>query len=242
MLEQKYLLKKKWNASFLSNCDEKEFQLFFNTISSDKIDFINRKNKAFEEVYKILNSLSCPVFVTGGTLLGIIRDNSLIPWDDDIDMDMLEEDYNIWSKIIFEELIKRDCVVRIKDNEGFPKMRIYSYGIKISIDSLILSNNKRIRPAYNYPDIFFKNSEIFRYKNIDLKIPGPPQDFLKYVYGKNWNIPIQSDNDYEYMSSKVMNKNPIKVYLVKFLLSLKSFFLKSFKIFLMMRCESRKKS
>ena len=147
MLEQKYLLKKNWNAYFLSNCDEKEFQLFFNNISNDKIDFINRKNKAFEEVYKILNSLNCPVFVTGGTLLGIIRDNSLIPWDDDIDMDMLEEDYNIWSKIIFEELIKRDCVVRIKDNEGFPKMRIYSYGIKISIDSLILSNNKRIRPA-----------------------------------------------------------------------------------------------
>ena len=165
----------------------------------------------FEEVYKILNSFNCPVFVTGGTLLGIIRDNSLIPWDDDIDMDMLEEDYNIWSQIIFEELIKRNCVVRIKDNEGFPKMRIYSYGVKISIDSLILSNNKRIRPAYNYPDIFFKNSEIFRYKNMDLKIPGPPQDFLKYVYGKNWMEPIKALNEIEFYNIKSMRGNRLKL-------------------------------
>ena len=77
---------------------------------------------------------------------------------------------------------------------------------------------------------------------MDLKIPGPPQDFLKYVYGKNWNIPIQSDNEYEYMSSKVVNKNPIKVYLVKFIFSLKSFFLKSFKILLGNMLKSRRKS
>ena len=205
MLHTKYLLKENWNPQFLSDCNEDEFNLFLNEINKDKKNLSLRKNMAFHECYEAILEINCPVFVTGGSLLGIIRDNELIEWDDDIDMDMMQEDFSNWKIKLKETFIEKGFVVRLKDSEYYPKMRIFAHGIKVSIDALFLKNDKRVRPAYNYLDIFFRNSELYSYKGLDLLVPGPPKEFLKYVYGKNWKIPIKSNNDVEYMSSKVLN-------------------------------------
>ncbi len=40
----------------------------------------------FEEVIRLLNVNKIEYWICHGTLLGIIRDNELIPWDHDIDI------------------------------------------------------------------------------------------------------------------------------------------------------------
>ena len=224
MLHTKYLLKENWNPQFLSNCNEDEFNLFLNEINKDKKNLSLRKNMAFHECYEAILEINCPVFVTGGSLLGIIRDNELIEWDDDIDMDMMQEDFSNWKIKLKETFIEKGFVVRLKDSEYYPKMRIFAHGIKVSIDALFLKNDKRVRPAYNYLDIFFRNSELYSYKGLDLLVPGPPKEFLKYVYGKNWKIPIKSNNDVEYMSSKVLNRSFVRFFLKKTYFQFKNFF------------------
>ena len=224
MLHTKYLLKENWNPQFLSDCNEDEFNLFLNEINKDKKNLSLRKNMAFHECYEAILEINCPVFVTGGSLLGIIRDNELIEWDDDIDMDMMQEDFSNWKIKLKETFIEKGFVVRLKDSEYYPKMRIFAHGIKVSIDALFLKNDKRVRPAYNYLDIFFRNSELYSYKGLDLLVPGPPKEFLKYVYGKNWKIPIKSNNDVEYMSSKVLNRSFVRFFLKKTYFQFKNFF------------------
>lgn len=225
MLLNKHLTNDSWDARFLSNCSVEEFEVFLNTSLNDKENFNKRKDQAFEESWRLLNAIECPVFVTGGTLLGIIRDESLIPWDDDIDFDMLSEDYSLWKSRIKDEFITNDCVVRMNEDRDFPKLRIFTYGIKVSIDSLPLKGVNRIRPSYSYPDEFFKKSYTHPYKGMTILCPNPPELFLEHVYGKNWITPIKGDDDVDYMSQDVLNMNPFRFRVKRLFNRLKRLFL-----------------
>lgn len=51
--------------------------------------------KLLKKIINIANSLNIPIWPVGGTLLGAIRHQGIIPWDDDIDLACWEGDVNI---------------------------------------------------------------------------------------------------------------------------------------------------
>lgn len=58
----------------------------------------------FKEIIRLCNIHNISYFTVGGTTLGAVRHNGFIPWDDDIDIGMLREDYERFLKIANDEL------------------------------------------------------------------------------------------------------------------------------------------
>lgn len=52
----------------------------------------------FKSFIEVCNKLGLKYYILGGTMLGAVRHNGFIPWDDDIDVGMPRTDYNVFMQ------------------------------------------------------------------------------------------------------------------------------------------------
>lgn len=135
-----------------------------------------------KDVHKICVENDIKYFLFYGSLLGAIRHKGFIPWDDDIDIVMMHEDYEKFLEVCKNKLPNKYFLQNTKTDENFPRMwskvrinntcnmeREYRrlkvhYGIDMDIFELIyLSNNYLIRKvqtvaAYVYRLLSFEKA------------------------------------------------------------------------------------
>jgi len=118
----------------------------------------SNKDQNFLETINILNKNNVKYWICHGTLLGLIRDKQLIPWDHDIDI-------AVWSGTISREKIKKimlsnNFLLKDKHVEDASLTFEKEGGKKVDINfyqMTTLKNNKRkiAYASYNVPKNFF---------------------------------------------------------------------------------------
>jgi phosphorylcholine metabolism protein LicD len=181
-----------------------------------KDEYVTQLYQLAEDIHNLLVTEEIPYIIQGGTLLGSVRHGGLIPWDDDLDFFILEEDLpklkNIFSKITdlgFHIKAQENIVKIFYTNEDSYKYVFFKFGKfphieeKINspmIDVFVLKYHKE-REVYHYvnkkdnerwPGGYFKYDEIFpikkdyKYGKLLLHGPNKYDEYLSRHYGKDW--------------------------------------------------------
>tara|TARA_R100001129_G_C5199649_1_gene213423 strand:- start:124 stop:636 length:513 start_codon:yes stop_codon:yes gene_type:complete len=152
------------------------------------------------EVDDILKSLNIKYYLACGTALGFYRDGNFIPWDDEIDIEILSETFVPILKELREKFISSGFIARATYRGKTSKMPIFKKGVKVALCS-VYDNGAGFHCDLNqkFPSKFYENPEEFTFKERKFTMPGPIADYLSFYYG-DWQTVIKSYDVNEYLN------------------------------------------
>jgi lipopolysaccharide cholinephosphotransferase len=123
----------------------------------------------FDELVRICDTHNLKYFLYGGTLLGAVRHGGFIPWDDDMDIAMLRDDYEKFGEYcktdLNEKYFYQTCYTDPEYSRPYAKLRLNnSYVKEEEWDSL--EHHKGIyidiMPLDNFPENIQKGIKILK--------------------------------------------------------------------------------
>jgi hypothetical protein len=153
--------------------------------SKNKIVLHNLNNMLKYVYFDVLDTEN--KFLHAGTLLGCVRNNKIIPWDDDIDIGIYVKNYKEIDKL--KQMIKNNI-----DSSKYIVKNIF-FGIKII--------NRENNAAIDIMFYIFINSNIIHLAFKKARKKWPKEYYLKseieslsknYLYDKLYNIPSNTHN------------------------------------------------
>lgn len=126
-----------------------------------------------EKIHEICEEHNIVYNVFGGTMLGAVRHQGMIPWDDDIDITMPRPDYERFIEIVMNKYQEEFCICAFPD-KGYA----YPFAKFCSRNTMLVENLKPefrygklyidVFPVDGYPklneDRFFKHLITLKYK------------------------------------------------------------------------------
>ncbi|MDX4071139.1 LicD family protein [Aliarcobacter skirrowii] len=205
---------------------EVENQLINNyLINKEKIihplkNLLKKSDKPFEDektlnlAKKIITFLcgkakekNIPLHIDYGTLLGIVRDGKLIPWDDDIDLAIISTKAKEVESFILEniDLIDNDLIWTVekivdKNNNPFElslkfnslSNKFKTFDISIAYKGIIGENAVKLTSLGQWytPKHHVLKLETLFWENTTLFVPSDFEKYLEFTYG-SWKTPKQ---------------------------------------------------
>jgi hypothetical protein len=155
--------------------------------------------KGLNEVVLILESLSIPYVLEGGTLLGIIRENRFLPWDVDVGIAVAAEE--IFPKKENLKEVLSDAGFRLSDlDDTFENCKINAikYGARYEITGWFLRGRYRRRYHYRMAPGVLSEKKLIHFMNYPFMIPAQPEKYLYHFYG-NWKVPVKGGRFHNFL-------------------------------------------
>ena len=172
---------------------------------------IDDLNKLIELVTSALERHGVRHFMTAGTLLGSIRHGGLIPWDDDFDLGIMEEDMprvqaairdlkaqNVTTKA-FGDFAELNFWYTDREATHFPFLDAFLY--TRDADGNYVLSKPESREAW--PKMWYRPDELFplgkrSFGELDLYAPRQPEKYLERVYGREWATKYKTGFEHKY--------------------------------------------
>jgi len=163
--------------------------------------------KCYQTLYditKLFDKHKIEYYIDGGTLLGAVRHKGMIPWDDDLDVEVLQKDesklisdsfklslskngYNIYPYRLGYKIYKINGRSIQNYKWKYPFLDIFISKIEDNRTKLVLSAKDN-----NWDNCHFLKDELYplkKYKFGEFEVTGPndPYGYLSKCYGKDWN-------------------------------------------------------
>ena len=165
-------------------------------------DELRMQNLGLKELSQILNKKEIKHYITGGTLLGAIREKNFIKWDWDVEITVLTDQiFNIKDEFSDLFLKSNFQVSKYVDKYDSLKWKLTKYNCTYEIMGYYREGKwmYRLGKDYKVPaDFFDKPSDLFFLGNL-YKTVSEPKKYLDFCYG-NWQIPIRSTNKKRYLT------------------------------------------
>lgn len=162
-------------------------------------------HKYLKLLSEFFNDQGFKYYLNFGTLLGIVRDGDLIPWDDDIDLAVIKD----FDEEQFLTNLKKVCtlsngeveyLVKRKSESGIVGIDVLvqaenTHPFTISVDLLIEDGDVYRLPIDVVPREYFTKQEEVMLGKLMLYGPAPVEQYLTYVY-RDWKV-VKKDVTYE---------------------------------------------
>ena len=163
--------------------------------SVEPID-IDNATSVLKEMKRVLDDADVRFFLRQGTCLGAIRDNALIPWDDDLDLGSV-----IGLHGLTEEMVET-VAATLREKGHIVKLDRQDHGLQMVLVKSTLRVEWRCfrvfgDSVYQYPAVrtpvrLFADLKEIEFLGERFYVPDPPDEYLRLKYGEDWMTPKQS--------------------------------------------------
>lgn len=181
--------------------------------------------KDLKDVMSVFNKYNVRAFLSYGAVLGAVRDGDFIPWDDDIDIDVIDKidiqtrkaiggtladlgfkfqpiSFNVFGRM--ELTAVNDNVGCAYDGDGDTGIIVCQRNFKFSIffykeeddEYVCIPKINSLKLISNLKK-FYNKPEYVKLHREKFLTPGPLKEYLTYMYG-DWKTPIRDKHAPQY--------------------------------------------